>query len=62
MECQMGRNVWVITAFNIENEQLESIAVLDSLEKAKNMQLALYGDPKYNDGFTFFSIKEHVIQ
>ena len=58
----MGESVWVITAFNIKNNQLTSIAVIIGEEKAEQMRLALFGNPKYNDGFTFFSKKEHTIQ
>ena len=58
----MARNVWVITAFNIHKSQIESVAVCDSLEKAKDLQLRFYSDPNWNDGFTYFAVKEHVIQ
>ena len=54
--------VWVITAFNIEYEQLRSIAVYDSEEKAKKAWLQFVADPVYNDGFTFFEIKGHILQ
>lgn len=62
MASILGKRVYVITAFNIHLDIVRSVAVCESLEVAKKMQLALYGDPNWTDGFTYFEIKEHQVQ